>query len=34
MRESGLHGQIAEKKILLKDTNNKKKLSWTKKHEQ
>ena len=33
LRESGLHGQIAEKKPLLKDTN-KKRLAWAKKHEQ
>ena len=26
--ESGLHGQIAAKKPLLKDTNNKKRLAW------
>ena len=32
--ESGLHGWIAAKKPLLKDTNNKKKLGWAKKHEQ
>ena len=32
--ESGLHGQIAAKKPLLKDTNNKKRLVWDKKHEQ
>ncbi|CDQ65481.1 unnamed protein product [Oncorhynchus mykiss] len=31
--ESGLHGQIAAKKPLLKDTN-KKRLAWAKKHEQ
>ena len=31
--ESGLHGQIAAKKPLLKDTNKKKRLSWAKKHE-
>ena len=31
LRESG---QIAAKKPLLKDTNNKKKLAWAKKHEQ
>ena len=34
LRESGLHGQIAVKKPLLKDTNNKKILAWAKKHEQ
>ena len=33
LRESGLHGQIAAKKPLLKDTNNKKRLAWAKKHE-
>jgi hypothetical protein len=32
--ESGLHGQIAVKKPLLKDTNSKKRLAWAKKHEQ
>jgi hypothetical protein len=32
--ESGLHGQIAAKKPLLKDTNNKNRLAWAKKHEQ
>ena len=32
--ESGLQGQIAAKKPLLKDTNNKKRLAWAKKHEQ
>jgi transposase len=32
--ESGLHGQIALKKSLLKDTNKKKRLVWAKKHEQ
>ena len=32
--ESGLHGQIAAKKPLLKDTNNKKRLTKAKKHEQ
>ena len=31
--ESGLHGRIAPKKPLLKDTN-KKRLAWAKKHEQ
>ena len=31
--ESGLHGQIAAKKPLIKDTN-KKRLAWAKKHEQ
>ena len=34
MRASGLHGQIAAKKPLLKDTNKKKKLAWPKKHDQ
>ena len=34
LRESGLHGQIASKKSLLKDTNNKKSLAWAKKQEQ
>ena len=33
LRESG-HGRIAEKKPLLKDTNNKKRLAWANKHEQ
>ena len=32
--ESGLHGWITAKKPLLKDTNNKKRLAWAKKHEQ
>ena len=32
--ESGLHGRIAAKKPLLKDTNNKKRLAWAKKDEQ
>ena len=32
--ESGLQGQIAAKKPLLKDTNNKKRLAWAKKQEQ
>ena len=32
--ESGIHGRIAAKKPLLKDTNNKKRLAWTKKHKQ
>ena len=32
--ESGLHGRIAAKKPLLKDTNKKKRLAWAKKHEQ
>jgi hypothetical protein len=34
MCESVLHGRIAAKKPLLKDTNNKKRLAWAKKHEQ
>jgi hypothetical protein len=34
LHESDLHGQIAAKKPLLKDTNNKKRLSWAKKQEQ
>ena len=34
LRESGLHGQIAAKKTLLKDTNEKKRLARAKKHEQ
>ena len=33
-RGSGLRGRIAAKKPLLKDTNNKKRLAWAKKHEQ
>ena len=32
--KSGLHGQIAAKKPLLKDTNKKKRLAWCKKQEQ
>jgi hypothetical protein len=28
LRESGLHGWIAAKKPLLKDTNDKKRLAW------
>ena len=32
LSESGLHGRIAAKKPLLKDTNNKKRLASTKKH--
>ena len=32
--QSGLHVRIAAKKPLLKDTNNKKRLAWAKKHEQ
>ena len=34
LRESGLHGRIAAKKPLLKDTNENKRLAWAKKHEQ
>jgi hypothetical protein len=34
LHESGLHGRIATKKSLLKDTNKKNILSWSKKHEQ
>ena len=34
LRESGIHGQIAAKKPLLKDTNNKKRLACDKKHKQ
>jgi hypothetical protein len=34
MCESGLHGQIAAKKPLLKDTNKNKRFAWAKKHEQ
>ena len=34
LRESGLHGWIAAKKPLLKNTNRKKRLAWAKKHEQ
>ena len=34
LHESGLHGRIAAKKPLLKDTNNKKRLVWDKKQEQ
>ena len=30
LRESGLHGRIAAKKPILKDTNNKKRLAWSK----
>jgi hypothetical protein len=33
MGESNLHGWIATKKPLLKDTNKKKRLAWVKKHE-
>ena len=32
--ESDLHGRIAAKKPLIKDTNKKKRLAWAKKHEQ
>ena len=32
--ESDVHGWIAAKKLLLKDTNKKKRLNWAKKHEQ
>ena len=32
--ESGLRGQIAAKKPLLKNPNNKKRLAWAKKHKQ
>jgi hypothetical protein len=34
LHESILHGQIAAKKPLLKDTKNKKRLDWAKKHDQ
>ena len=34
LHESGLHGRITTKKPLLKDTNKKKRLVWTKKHKQ
>ena len=34
LRESGLHGRIAAKKPLLKDTNKNKRLTLAKKHEQ
>jgi hypothetical protein len=34
LRESGLQGQIAANKLLLKDTNKKKSLAWAKKHKQ
>ena len=30
--DSGLHGRFAAKKPPLKDTNNKKRLAWAKKH--
>jgi hypothetical protein len=33
LHESGLHGRVAAKKPLLKDTNNKKRLAWDKKYE-
>ena len=33
LRESGHHGQIAAKKPILKDTNKKKRLAWSKKHD-
>ena len=32
--ESGLHGRIAAKKTLLKDTNKNNRLAWAKEHEQ
>ena len=34
MCESGIHGRIAAKKPLLKDTNKKKRLAWAKNYEQ
>uniref|UniRef100_A0A674DN94 Cyclin-dependent kinase 8 n=1 Tax=Salmo trutta TaxID=8032 RepID=A0A674DN94_SALTR len=34
LHESGLHGRVAAKKPLLKDTNKKKRLAWSKKYEQ
>ena len=34
LRESGLHGRITAKKPKLKDSNNKKRLAWAKKHKQ
>jgi hypothetical protein len=34
LRESGIIGQIAAKKPLLKDINNNKRLAWAKKDEQ
>ena len=34
LRESGLHGRIAAKKRLLKDTNKNKRIAWAKKHKQ
>jgi hypothetical protein len=34
LHESGLNGRIAAKTPLLKDTNKKKRLDWSKKHEQ
>ena len=33
LHKSDLHGRIAAKKPLLKDTNKKKRLAWAKKHE-
>ena len=33
LREAGLHGRIAAKKPLVKDTSKKKRLAWAKKHE-
>ena len=32
--DSGFHGQIAVKKPLIKDTNNKKRRAWAKNHKQ
>ena len=34
LHKAGLHGQIAAKKPLLKNTNKKKRLGWAKKHKQ
>ena len=34
LRESSIHGRIAVKETLLKDTKKKKRLAWAKKHEQ
>ena len=34
LRDSGLHGQIAAKKPLLTENNQKTRLAWAKKHEQ
>ena len=34
LHESGLHGRIAAKNPLLKDTIKKKRVAWAKKHEQ